>query len=319
MKYEDIKNEISQSVFKQIYLLYGDDEFLKNSVYNVIKSNLLKKNNSKLDELKYNDESDIFDILNECNTYAFTGNAKLIKCKNTNFFSKEEYTEPLTRIVNDISDNTFIIFIETNISKKLTSFKNFNKSGYAYDISKGKPDDVKKFIYLSFKREGKTISSSDLDLFIEFSGLNLAYISLNIDKILLYMNDQKNVTSDMIKLLCNGITDVKSYELCSYLCKKDLKNTLNVYYDMIALKYSIPYFLAILFNTFYELYNIKISNTLKSDDFRKRIAIDNASKFSLEALNTIIKDICDFDHDFKTGKINQDSLMIILFSKIVNS
>ena len=143
MKYEDIKNEISQSVFKQIYLLYGDDEFLKNSVYNVIKSNLLKKNNNKIDELKYNDESDIFDILNECNTYAFTGNAKLIKCKNTNFFSKEEYTEPLTRIVNDISDNTFVIFIETNISKKLTSFKNFDKSGYAYDISKGKPDDIK--------------------------------------------------------------------------------------------------------------------------------------------------------------------------------
>ena len=130
-----------------------------------------------------------------------------------------------------------------------------------------------KIHIFEFQKRRKTISSSDLELFIEFSGLNLAYISLNIEKILLYMNDQKNVTSDMIKLLCNGVTDVKSYELCSYLCKKDLKNALYVYYDMIALKYAIPYFLAILFNTFYELYNIKINNIIKSDDFRKELLL----------------------------------------------
>lgn len=133
------------------------------------------------------------------------------------------------------------------------------------------------------------------------------------------MADKKEVTSEMIRLLCSGITDVKSYELCNYLCKKKFSKTLDVYYDMISLKYGIPYFLAILFNTFYEMYFIKKNNIRSSQDFKIRKLIENAKGFTLSGLKKIVKDIMEYDHNFKTGKIEQESSMIILFATIVNS
>lgn len=319
MKYEDIKSEIVSMQFKPVYLLYGDDEYLKQTVYNVLKTSISKSSNKEFDEFKYDENSDINDIINECYTYSFTGNSKFIRCKNTNFFSKEENNEILSKIIDGRNDDIYIFFIESNVDKRLLSFKQYNKQGYAYDLSKGKPEDVKRFIQSQLKKEDKTISFDNLNLFIEYSGLNLAFVSSSIDKIVLYMKQDKAVTEGMIKLLCNGITDVKTYELCGYLFKKDLANALTVYYDMVALKYGIPYFLAILFNTFYEIYNLKMQGIQHSPDFRTQKAIENSKIFTNMQLVNILKEIREFDHDFKTGKIDQDSSMIILLSKIVNT
>ncbi|HOD92698.1 MAG TPA: hypothetical protein PL054_02365 [Clostridia bacterium] len=319
MKYEDIKNEISINNFKHIYLLYGDDEYLKDVVFNVLKAMIINHTKMNYEEFKFNDSSKIEDIVNECSTYSFSGNSKFIICKNTGFFDKNEFSERLIKLYDYIYDNVYIFFIEANVNKRLSSYKHYNSSNNAYDISKGNTDDVKKFIFTRFKKEGISITAENLDLFIEYSGLNLSFVALSIEKILLYMADKKEVTSEMIRLLCSGITDVKSYELCNYLCKKKFSKTLDVYYDMISLKYGIPYFLAILFNTFYEMYFIKKNNIRSSQDFKIRKLIENAKGFTLSGLKKIVKDIMEYDHNFKTGKIEQESSMIILFATIVNS
>lgn len=284
MKYEDIKNEISINNFKHIYLLYGDDEYLKDVVFNVLKAMIINHTKMNYEEFKFNDSSKIEDIVNECSTYSFSGNSKFIICKNTGFFDKNEFSERLIKLYDYIYDNVYIFFIEANVNKRLSSYKHYNSSNNAYDISKGNTDDVKKFIFTRFKKEGISITAENLDLFIEYSGLNLSFVALSIEKILLYMADKKEVTSEMIRLLCSGITDVKSYELCNYLCKKNFSKTLDVYYDMISLKYGIPYFLAILFNTFYEMYFIKKNNIRSSQDFKIRKLIENAKGFTLSGL-----------------------------------
>ncbi len=318
MKYEDIKNEISLRQFKNIYLLYGDDEYLKDMVFSVLKTEIRKYTKHEFDDVKFNDNSEIDEIIDECSTYSFTGNSKFIACRNTGFFNKDEYNEKIIKLYEYINDGIYLFFIESNINKRLLGFKHYNAMNNAYDISKGNADDVKKFIYGKLKKEGKSITSENLDLFIDYSGMNLSFVSLSIDKILLYMNENIEVNSETIRLLCSGITDVKSYELSNYLCKKNMDRTLDIYYDMLALKYGIPYFLAILYNTFYDLYSIKINNIKSSQDFKIKKAIENAKGFSIDKLKRILNDICEFDHDFKTGKIEQESSMIILFSSIVN-
>jgi DNA polymerase III delta subunit len=103
------------------------------------------------------------------------------------------------------------------------------------------------------------------------------------------------------------------------LCRKNLTEALDVYYDMVSLKYKIPYFLAMLFNTFYEIYLIKKKSIVSSDDFRVRKSIEYSKGFTVSGLKTIISSISEFDHDFKTGKIDQESSMVLLLSIIVNS
>ena len=89
MKYEDIKNEISGNIFKQVYLFYGDDEYLKQSVVNALKTAIIRYTQAEYDNVKFDDNSKIEDIINECATYSFSGNNKFITCRNTGFFNKE--------------------------------------------------------------------------------------------------------------------------------------------------------------------------------------------------------------------------------------
>ena len=319
MKYEDIKNEISENNYKHVYLFYGDDEYLKDIVLNVLKTSIIRYTKLEFDEVKFNDTAKIIDILNECTTYSFSGNQKFIICKNTGFFNKDEFNDNVISLYNYIGKNVYLFFIESSINKRLLSFKHYNSRNNAYEISKGNADDVKKFINSKLKKEGKTITTENLNLFIEYSGLNLSFVSLSLDKILLYLDDAKEVTSDAIRLLCSGVTDVKSYELCNHLCRKNLTEALDVYYDMVSLKYGIPYFLVMLFNTFYEIYLIKKKSIMSSDDFRVRKSIEYSKSFTVSGLKTIISSISEFDHDFKTGKIDQESSMVLLLSIIVNS
>ena len=67
------------------------------------------------------------------------------------------------------------------------------------------------------------------------------------------------------------------------------------------------------------MYFIKKNNIRSSQDFKIRKLIENAKGFTLSGLKKIVKDIMEYDHNFKTGKIEQESSMIILFATIVNS
>ena len=87
MKYEDIKNEISENNYKHVYLFYGDDEYLKDIVLNVLKTSIIRYTKLEFDEIKFNDTAKINDILNECTTYSFSVNQKFIICNNTGFFN----------------------------------------------------------------------------------------------------------------------------------------------------------------------------------------------------------------------------------------
>jgi DNA polymerase-3 subunit delta len=318
MKYEDIKNELIKKEYKKTYVLYGDDEYLKESVYNALKSGISKISVNGLEESRYDDNSDISDIINEVCTYSFTGSTKIIRCKNTGFFNSSENNDKLQKLIGLDMTDAYVIFIEKNVDKKLISYKAYDKAAFAYDISKGKQDDVVTFVKNRFIREKKEISYDDINLFIQYSGLNLSFISMNIDKILLYIGDDKAVKSDTIKALCSGITDVKAYELFNHLCNKDLASALDVYNDLVMLKYALPFFLAVLYNGFYELYEAKVKNVSASNDYRTRKMMENAKKFNKKDLKDIIAELCEMDHDFKSGRIDQDSSMVILFSKIVN-
>lgn len=318
MKYEDIKSELIKKEYKKVYVLYGDDEYLKESVYTALKNGITKNAANGIEESRYDENSRITDIINEICTYSFTGNAKIIKCKNTGFFNSNEFNEDLKRLIDQDIIEAYVIFIEKNVDKKLISFKAYDKATFTYDISKGNQDDVFTFVKNRFIKEKKEISYDDINLFIQYSGLNLSFISMNMDKILLYMGDDKVVKSDTIKALCNGITDVKAYELFNYLCNKDLTSALDVYNDLVMLKYALPFFLAVLYNGFFELYEAKKSNLSVSNDYRSRKIMENTKRFSKKDLKNIISTLCEMDHDFKSGKIDQDSSMVIMFSKIVN-
>ncbi len=319
MKYEDIKNEISGNIFKQVYLFYGDDEYLKQSVVNALKTAIIRYTQAEYDNVKFDDTSKIEDIINECATYSFSGNNKFITCRNTGFFNKEEFSDKIISLSDYVTEGVYLFFIENDINKRLSGFKHYTSKNSAYEITKGTAEDIKRFVYSAFRKEGKNISSENLNLFLEYSGLNLSFVTLSIDKILLYIQPSNEVTAETIKLLCTGITDVKGYELTNNLCKRDLSAALDVYYDMVSLKYVLPYFTAILFNTFYEMYTIKVNNITSSNDFRVRKAIQNSKEFSTEQLKNIIYAISEADHDFKSGKLGQDSAMVTLMSTIVNS
>jgi DNA polymerase-3 subunit delta len=318
MKYEDIKNELIKKEYKKAYVLYGDDEYLKESVYSALKNGIAKNAANKTEESRYDDNSSISDIISEVCTYSFTGSTKIIKCKNTGFFNSNEFNDDLQKLIGLDMIDAYVIFIEKNVDKKLISFKAYDKASLTYDISKGKQDDVFTFVKNKFIKEKKEISYDDINLFVQYSGLNLSFISMNIDKILLYMGDDKVVKSDTIKALCSGITDVKAYELFNHLCNKDLASALDVYNDLVMLKYALPFFLAVLYNGFFELYESKMHNLSASNDYRTRKIMENAKRFSKKDLKEIVSQLCEMDHDFKSGRIDQNSSMVIIFSKIVN-
>ncbi len=319
MDYQTIKDEIMNKEFKKIYLLHGEEEYLMNMVFNVLKTSIAKSKGLDFEYISINEVNSAKEILDQVSTYSFFGTSKFIKCFNCNLFSnKFEDANMLLDLKDHIIEDYYIVFLEKDLQKNTKVYKYFKDNKFSYEFKTPKPYDLKKFIKDTFTKEKKQISSSNVDLLLEYSGSNMSFINQNIQKLLLYLKDEKEVKAEDIKLLSTGTIDTRAYELTNYLCSKNFDKALETYKDLSSLKYGLPYFSTLLFNHFADIYYLKVNDITFSNDFKQKKQIECGRNFKIENLVEILESIKENDHLFKSGKIDQESGLYTIFSKITS-
>lgn len=224
--FKEVLQNLKKGIISPVYVLEGDETYLKNKLLNAIKTLLIEPAALTLDFVVYDysnqaSKVDIRQIISEVRTPPFLSKKRLVVIKNSNLFllggknkrtgraetNDDEFNEGTETADDDTSqsivkdrqsllisliksniDSSCLIFIEDKVDKRIKNVvEAIRDVGILATISKPDIRDIRLWVAGEFAKTGMTISSDVMEHFIERYDGNLQVMTSEIDKLKLYI------------------------------------------------------------------------------------------------------------------------------------
>ena len=320
-----LEKEIKNGNLNSIYLLYGEETFLLESILKKIKINF----GELVKGINYVqiDETNIKELIQDIETPAFGYEKKLLIARNTGLFNKEskgkkstlaelntKISDYISKNIDIINESVVIVFIESNIEKN-SLYKTIEKYGIVCEFEKQNPTQLigrLKSICKAYKVE---IEDSVAKYLIETCGTNMQDLINEIRKLIEYVGEGGTIKKEEIDLLAIKQIDSVIFDLTDSLGNKNISKAINTLNGLIYNKEPVQKILITLYNHFKKLYIVKLSekydrntseclNLKPNQMFLVNKYKTQAKYFKESELKKILKELIELDVNYKKGEID---------------
>ena len=307
----NINQDIKDQTYKRIYLLYGDEAYLRRQYKDRLKQGICGDDtmNYSYFEGKSAKAEEIMAMLD---TMPFFADRRLVVIENSGFFKSAN--EKLLEYLPQIPDTAVAVFVEEEIDKRSKMFKKGKELGYICELSQQKPAVLEKWINGLLKAEGKKMNGPALDYFLAVCGNDMNHISSELEKLISYTGDREIITIDDMNEICSTVTVSKIFDMIDAMGNKNRTKTLSLYYDMIEVKeppMRILYMLSRQFNIMLGAGELaaggmnakEIAAKMGLAPFVVNKALGQTGKFKSSDLKNALRECIGVEEDVKNGKM----------------
>ena len=326
---QKLNEEIKSGQLKQVYLLYGEEDYLRRQYRDKLKNALTGGDDSM--NCHYFEGKDIRtgEIIDLAETLPFLAERRVIVIENSGLFKRGG--EQLAEYLKEPSETTFFVLAEKEIDKRSKLFKAVSVKGRAIEFKAQDESILKRWILGILKKENKKITERDLELFLEKTGTGMENISKELEKLICYCMDREAVTREDIEAICTRQINNQIFDMMNAIAEKKQKEAMRLYYDLLTLKeppMRILFLLARQFNLLLQVRELKkkgypvktIGENVGLPGFIAGKYVNQAAKFSTKDLRQAVTDCVEAEEAVKTGKMNyvlSVELLLIRYSGTV--
>lgn len=298
-----------------VYLLYGEDNYLKNE--------FVKKAKKSFGELQLGinyiqiDESNVNNVISDIETPAFGYERKMIIVKNANLMQKKNaISDKLSEYLNDadkqILDSIELIIVEDSVEKNAL-FNTISKIGMIKEFNEQKIGQLITKVKSISAAYGVQIQENVAQYFIECTGTNMEDIINEIRKLIEYAGKGGTIKKEDIDRLTIKKSESVIFDLTDNLGKKNIHEAINVLHDLIYAKEPVQKILVMLYNHFKKLYIVQLSNgqnvaqnlKLKPNQTFLVSKYQNQAKFfTQEEIRNLLNEFMYIDEASKSGNLD---------------
>ena len=205
MSLEILKKEIKSSTLRNLYLFYGEEDYLKKHYCESIDNIILKEDVTGLNKIAFKGKVETDKIIEACETMPVFLDRKLVVVKNSGLFKAkgvESEKEDFLEYIQNFPEYTCIVFIENNIDKRLKTVKLISKKGLVVEFAYESQNNLVKWAVNILKSHGKLIDTDTASFLIDISEPGMTEIRNEIDKLVLYLGERQMVTDEDITKDC---------------------------------------------------------------------------------------------------------------------
>lgn len=323
---KSLQEDIKTGNFKQIYLLFGEEAYLRQQY----KEKLVKALNPDGDTMNFSRYEgkgiEVKEIIDLCETMPFFADRRVILIENSGFFKNK--CEDLAEYLKELPDYAFLLFVETEVDKRSKMFKTVKSSGRAVEFAKQDEKTLMRWAAGILAREGRKITQRDMELLLTKTGTDMGNLRMELEKLITYTDGRDVVTGEDIEEICTTQTTNKIFDMVRAVTEKNQKRALDLYYDLLTLKEPPMRILFLLAKQFRQLLLTKqlsgegasqseIASRLGVPSFAVRNIASCARSYSVEELEEAVKDFVDSEEAVKTGRLGDVlsvELLIIKYS-----
>ena len=319
---KSLNEDLKTGQFKQIYLLYGQEAYLKKQY----KERFIKAMVPEGDTMNYSyyegKKTDIKEVIDLAETLPFFAERRLIVFEDTGFF-KSGGNDLADYISSGIPETTFFIFIENEVDKRGKLYKTVKAKGHIAELAAQDENTLRKWVSGLIRKEKKEMSQPDIAYFLNKVGTDMENITKELEKLFCYCLDRNVIVREDVDAIC--VTQITNhiFDMAKAVAAKEQKTALDLYYDLLALKEPPMRILALMSKEYRDLFHVK--ELSRQGYGRKDIAskaglhpfvagkyMDLAKRFQPGELRKVMEESADLEQRVKTGLIT-DTLAVELF------
>ena len=318
---KSLNEDLKTGQFKQIYLLYGEEGYLKRQYRDRFIKAMLPEGDT-MNYAHYEGKNiNVREVIDLAETLPFFAQRRLIVFEDTGFF-KSAGAE-LADYIKDMPETTYFIFVENEVDKRSKLYKAVKAKGHIVELTTQDEGTLKRWIQGIVRREKKQISDSVILYFLNKVGTDMENIQRELEKVFCYALDRQEITREDIDAVC--VTQITNhiFDMVNAVADKNQRRALALYYDLLALKEPPMRILFLMIRQYRILFQVKglsgqgygkkeIASKAGLHPFAAGKYMDQAKKFRMSELRAVMEDGADIEQRVKTGLLT-DNLAVELF------
>jgi len=323
---KSIQEDIKTGNFKQSYLLFGEEAYLKQQ-YKEKLLNALNPDGDTMNFSRYEGKGiDVKQVIDLCETMPFFADRRIILLEDTGFFKNK--CEELADYMKSLPDYLVLVFTESEVDKRSRMYKAVKSSGRVTEFAKQDEKTLMRWAAGILGKEGRKITQKDMELFLTKTGTDMGNIRMELEKLVAYTEGKDIVAAEDIEAVCVTQTTNKIFDMVRAVTEKNQKKALELYYDLLTLKEPPMRILFLLAKQFRQLLLTKkmagegasqneIASRLGVPSFVVRNISACARSYTVEELERAVEDFVDAEEAVKTGRLGDVlsvELLIVKYS-----
>lgn len=324
---QNIIQDIKNNSYRQIYLLYGEENYLKKVYKDKLKEAIVGKD----DSMNYNyfegKNISVKTVIDIAETLPFFAEHRLIILENSGFFKNAN--EDIAAYIKEVPETTILIFVEEEIDKRGKLYKYIKEHGYISEMGRQNTSKLVPWILKILKKENKKITENEMKLFLTKTGDDMENILRELEKLISYTYGREVITAQDIEQICSTQITGKIFDMITAVSEKNQRKALELYQDLLTLKEPPMRILFLISRQFNLMLQVKELQKAGCDtvNIAKQTGLQSflvgkyaaqARKFSTEFLKQALTECVEFEEAIKTGKMEDQlsvELLILQYSR----
>jgi DNA polymerase-3 subunit delta len=318
------------------YIFHGDEEFVRSEEVSRLKQQIAEDgmgdlNISTLDGQKL----ELGELMNVCNTMPFLTNRRLIivenmlqryegqkrRRKRSRSKSDEDDGEidKLLDYLTRLPDTTRLLFVEDRTLKKSNPVLKQAKAiedGYVREFSAPDGRNLSGWIAHRARAKGAEINRQAVQLLVTFVGDDLRLLDQELEKLAAYVQYQRPIDAQDVKALVSGAQEANIFAMVDSLGMRQGNRAMEQLQRLLDSGANELYLLTMIERQIRLILSAKDLSEqvgLSATEIRRKLRISHqfivdkllqqARRFELEELETLLRRVLDIDQAIKTGRI----------------
>ncbi len=214
------------SALKPVYLILSEQDFLVQQALD-----RLKKRVGEVADLDFNSET--FDgdsasgdaIVAACNTLPFASDHRLVVVKNVDKLPKES-AEALVAYAADPAPTCILALSGAKLAKNTRLYKAVDKLGGVLERTQKKGAEFQRGVLELVAERNKTMEPQVAQLFISATGEDLRRVSAELDKLVAYIGDRREITRADVEGVVANAAKARLWDFPDALANRDCRRAL---------------------------------------------------------------------------------------------
>lgn len=319
-----LNQDIKGRQFKPVYLLFGEEAFLKKSYKNRLKEAMVGDDTMNFHQFE-GKGVDLKEIISLADTMPFFGERRLILIEDSGLF-KGSGAEALVEYLPQMPDTTCLLFVESEVDKRSRMYKKVKELGYGADMVRQDARQLSSWAGGILAREGKKITGHTMELFLSKTGDDMENIRMELDKLISYTLGREVITDQDVEEICANRVTNKIFDMVAAIVSGKTRAAMDLYEDLLTLREPPMRILFLIARQFNQVLQVKelmaqgmdrsrIASSLKLQPFVVGKIMPQARSFTREQILSRVELCVDCEEAVKTGRLGERLAVELLITK----
>lgn len=312
-----LRNDLKENNFEKLYVFSGDEMYLKDMYLKKILSTIPDDGFEEFNKIIIDaKESSLDDVADALESFPMMSDKKIVVVENSGIFknAKAEEKDFYQKAFSELSDDTILIFSETEIDKRSALYKSASKAGAVIEFETPSETDLVAFVQREVMNAGGKIQKDVAEYLVNVCDSGLSNLKNEILK--LCANCSEEIGKTDVDRLASRSLQTKVFDLCDLMMAKNTDGVLSMLADLRITEKSSFNLLYLLFSTFDKMLKVKfmeqegmVYSEIVSDlgvaPFIAKKYINGAKAFSMDELVLMVSQVAETDLSIKQGRVDE--------------